>query len=459
MPFRFDNCLLRTRRECGNEATTGTAGRFAGAVARLIRNKSGAFAPMFAVGMTAIFTVGGIAIQYSSLQRDRSFLQSSIDEAVLAGAATKGNAADKKAAARKVLKANAKQRFKDEDLTFKFTVANGQVTGEASINPKDYFVPFLATIDKMTTTASAAYSDPVNIEVSMVLDFSDSMGVNGKLAEMKTTSASFLDKLVELQHYTQVKAALTPFAALVGIKLLREQVITNLIYADYDGNPNDAYYTGCTGDRKYPYNQDGSGVNSAVEDSKFGTNAGGFYKIYPEYCKTLFMDKKLIAQPLNNDIASIKSALAAMQVSALTHLSAGMDVGLQMLNPARPWEIGADYSSKKTQKYLVFLTDGAQSAPAYGPGNGAGTVAQGWKNLTSICNVAKEKNVTVMVIAYDIETGNAAQWVTGQEGKKLAECASSPDLYFAPGVASGELSAAFGKIYEHIAESVVRLTQ
>ena len=66
------------------------------------------------------------------------------------------------------------------------------------------------------------------------------------------------------------------------------------------------------------------------------------------------MDTNLIAVPLTEKLDDLKNKLDAMQLSALTHLSLGMDIGWQMLSPDGPFGNGVSYSNKKTEKYLVF---------------------------------------------------------------------------------------------------------
>lgn len=428
-------------------------------ISRFLTNRSGAFAPMFAMGFVGIISVIGISIQYSSLSKDTSTLQNMIDAAVLAGAATEGDDEAKIEAAKAFMEANTELSFEGAYHNAIFKIKDGKVIGHAALKTENYFIPFIKKVTKVEVDASAAFGQPKDFEISVVLDFSDSMGSDNKLENMKAVVTDFLTNLEDLQKYSKIRVALTPFAALTGISIPRKFVLSTPVYEDYDGDPTDNKYTGCTGDRKYPYNSDGSPAKSGVEDTKYGGNSGGYYLDNPAECKTLFMDTNLIAVPLTKKLDDLKDKLDAMQLSALTHLSLGMDIGWQMLSPDGPFGKGVPYSNTKTEKYLVFLTDGAQSAPAFGPGNGPGTVAQGWLNLTAMCTAMKAKGVQVATVAYDAIGGNSVVNITGDEVAKLAACASSPKLAFAPGTGNGELSATFKSIFETIKDSAIRLTQ
>jgi hypothetical protein len=59
------------------------------------------------------------------------------------------------------------------------------------------------------------------------------------------------------------------------------------------------------------------------------------------------------------------------------------------------------YDDEETQKFMVVLTDGAQTEPAFGPG-GARTVSQGESNLEAFCTNAKTARITMITIAYDL---------------------------------------------------------
>ena len=82
---------------------------------------------------------------------------------------------------------------------------------------------------------------------------------------------------------------------------------------------------------------------------------------------------------------------------------------------------GVSYDDEETQKFMVVLTDGAQTEPAFGPGS-TRTVAQGESNLEALCTNAKAKGITMITIAYDLDDNATAN--------RLKNCATDPDKNF-----------------------------
>jgi hypothetical protein len=91
-----------------------------------------------------------------------------------------------------------------------------------------------------------------------------------------------------------------------------------------------------------------------------------------------------------------------MRPYAYTHIALGAEFGWHMLSPNAPFAGSADYDDETTEKVLVILTDGRQTEPSFGP-NGIRHEAQGEANLANICEAAKQKGVTVMTIAFDLQ--------------------------------------------------------
>ena len=72
--------------------------------------------------------------------------------------------------------------------------------------------------------------------------------------------------------------------------------------------------------------------------------------------------------PLTNDFTYLKSRLDMMTTYAWTHIAVGVEFGFQMLSDSDVFAGGVSYDDEETQKFMVVLTDGAQTEPAFGPG-------------------------------------------------------------------------------------------
>ncbi len=147
---------------------------------------------------------------------------------------------------------------------------------------------------------------------------------------------------------------------------------------------------------------------------------------------------KLVMKPLTNDFAGLKSRLDIMTPYAWTHIALGVEFGFQMLSDNDAVRAsGVSYDDEETQKFMVVLTDGAQTEPAFGPGS-TRTVAQGEANLEALCTNAKAKGITMITIAYDLDDNATTN--------RLKNCATDPDTNFFVATSAAAVAGAFDNI-------------
>ena len=150
-----------------------------------------------------------------------------------------------------------------------------------------------------------------------------------------------------------------------------------------------------------------------------------------------YPSQHLVMKPLTNDFSGLKSQLDIMTPYAWTNISLGVEFGFHMLSDNTPFSEGVSYDDKETQKFMVVLTDGAQTEPAFGPGS-TRTVAQGEANLESLCTNAKAKGITMITIAYDLDDNATTQ--------RLKNCATDPNKNFFVATSAAAVAGAFENI-------------
>ena len=116
-----------------------------------------------------------------------------------------------------------------------------------------------------------------------------------------------------------------------------------------------------------------------------------------------------------------------------------------MLSPTGAFSGAAPYSDKQTKKFMVLLTDGMQTEPAFGPG-GSRTVANGDTNLEQLCSNIKANGITIVTIAYDLSDST--------QQKRLKNCASDPAKDFFVANSGADVSAAFDAITQQVNQVV-----
>ena len=412
--------------------------RLAGSVLRRFRTcQSGATAVVFALSVVPLLMAGGLAIDYVRYSNAQTRLQASLDAAALAVAAA-GNLSNSERIA-------AGHATFDHDIE-RAGVAAGEITSDFKFSGKtveasaSFDLPVglmqIAGFSAMTVVATTEINIPEDrrAEIVLVLDYSGSMndmlGGQVKYVAMKNAAKKLISDL-EVANPKKIKIGLVPFS---------HHVYVTLPAAYVKGQSGSGNWTGCTQDRKYPYNLTDA-TPTTGGDTKWGQAQA---KVHAGDGCAAYAPNHLTVALLTTDFAALKTQLDDMRPYAWTHIALGTEFGYQVLSPDAPFTEGASYGDKNTQKVMVLLTDGMQTEPGFGPG--VRNVNQGQKNLSSICENAKAQNITIMTVAYnidDIETVN-----------RLRNCTTDPAKNFFDIGSGNNVSAAFDEIRKQITASV-----
>ena len=410
----------------------------AAAVLRRFRtSQSGTTAVVFALTLVPMLMAGGMAIDYVRYANAETRLQASLDAAALAVAAA-GNLSDSQRIA-------AGHSTFDHDIE-RAGVAAGGITSDFKISGKtveataSFDLPVglmqIAGFSKMAVTASTEINIPDDrrAEIALVLDYSGSMkdvlGGQVKYVAMKNAAKKLISDL-EMANPKKLKIALVPFSHHVYVTLPAAYVM---------GQAGTGSWTGCTQDRKYPYNL-ADATPTADDTTKWGQAQA---KVHASDGCAAYAPNHLTVTPLTTDFTALKTQLEDMRPYAWTHIALGAEFGFHVLSPDAPFTEGASYGDKNTQKVMVLLTDGEQTEPGFGPG--VRNVNQGQKNLSSICENAKARNITIMTIAYNIDDTETVN--------RLRNCTTDPDKNFFDIGSENNVSAAFDEIRKQITASV-----
>jgi len=121
-----------------------------------------------------------------------------------------------------------------------------------------------------------------------------------------------------------------------------------------------------------------------------------------------------------------------------------VEFGYHVLSDNLPFDQAAPFTDTETQKFMIVLTDGMQTEPAFGPGS-TRTVSQGEKNLEKLCSNAKADGIRIITLAFDLDDTTTRA--------RLKNCASDAQSFF---VANDDtdLSAAFEEIKTAVASTI-----
>ncbi len=402
------------------------------------RNSSGNIAIMFALSAVPLFVAAGAALDFARYVAVETQLGAALDSASLAASAAPAvTDAQRQKIALDAFNANMAGGAATTLSTHaSFTISNGTVAGEAHATLITMVMNLVGINDiDIAARNQVGLGGQNKAEVAMVLDYSGSMadpaGGQVKYVAMGQAATKLIDDLTA-KDPSKVKMALVPFS----------QHVYGTLPAALVKGASGSSWTGCTQDQMYPYNLSDAAPSPGIDASKWGQPMVAHP--WKSSCSD-YAARSLIMRPLTNDFVGLKTQISAMSPYQNTHIALGAEFGYQMLSPNGAFTGVAPYTDKSTKKFLVVLTDGMQTEPAFGPG-GSRTVAQGDANLEQICGNAKTSGITVITLAYDLAD-------TSQR-KRLQNCASDPVADFFVVNSGKDVANAFATITASISQTV-----
>ena len=454
-------------------------------------------ATMFAIFMVFMMVlVGGIGVDMMRHEMERTRIQAVADRAVLA-AADLDQTLDPEAVVRDYFAKSGMADFVSE-VTVDQGINFRTVTVDATTTINTQFMDFLGRDTLQVPGISTAEEKVNKVEISMVLDISGSMRTNDKMENLHDAAGAFLDAVLKEENEDLISVSVVPYTAQVNAgqdifdlmdvdRTHRYSYCIDFTDADFD---NRAIYAGyVAGSEPYEHMQHFDASYSWNGDSSEDSipNPGCPKQPYEEI--TAFsQDKEALKAQINQFVPRANTAI---------HL--GMKWGVGMLDPEwRNFNVAlgvdpaftdrpADYAdpdtpgSNETLKTIILMTDGENVSTQRIVKNYVYARDSHWLHwskyplnyylnrhvrsrdhwrwkytkytpsyadslLNNICDAAKEKNIVIWSIGFE---------VTDHGADVMRDCASSPSHFFR--VEGIEITEAFESIARQINQ--LRLTQ
>lgn len=409
-----------------------------GLVKRFGTCQKGTVAILYALSAVPVMLAVGSGIDYVRYLANTTQLQAALDSAALAAAAaTEATDQDRVAIAQATFVSNLNNAdLAGADITRNFAISNNTVVASADMDMATSLMR-VAGIDSMQLSIGAEIAIPGDkkAEIALVLDYSgsmsDSIAGGVKYIAMRNAAKQLITDL-ETANPDKVKFGLVPFSHHVYTTLPKSYVL---------GQSGSGNWTGCTQDRKYPYNLTDA-TPTSDDNTKWGQPQA---PVHASSGCSGYVSHNLKIMPLTNDFTALKGQLDSMTPYAWTHVALGVEFGFHLLSDNAPFTEGTSYSDVETKKVMVVLTDGEQTEPAFGPGS-VRSVSQGDLNLEALCANAKAKGITIMTVAYDL--ADSAQ------RNRLRNCATDPNTNFFVATDTAAVASAFDSIKSAITAQV-----
>ncbi|WP_168223009.1 TadE/TadG family type IV pilus assembly protein [Oceanicola sp. D3] len=422
----------------------------------------------------------GLSIDVMRTEMARTRLQNVADNAVLAAASMEQTIAPETVVNDYFEKAGLASNL--DGVTVSQGANYKTVSAKTNTKLPMYFLGMVG-IDKMEAksegTATAGYTD---VEVSLVLDITGSMGSNNKLPNLKSAAKDFVDTVLDPSQPGSVSLSLVPYSAQVniGADMMAELNV-----------PQEHSFTHCVDFQEADFT--GTGV-SLTQQYKHMQH----FQYYPS--ETTPIDNPGCVQqsyeqvtPHSQNNAALKAQINQFQARANTAIHLGMKWGVALLDPSMQPVIQSmaakgkadaafanrpfSYSRPNTSKVVVLMTDGenvdtvrlrdqyynsqneidrwnAESVYDYATSKGHNwqsyietkySASKADSMLSNICDAAKAQGIIVYTVGFEVSTHSA---------NVMRNCASTPSHYF--DVSGTEISEAFAAIARNI--SSLRLT-
>jgi len=400
-----------------------------------------AVALLFGVSVVPFMLAAGVALDYSRALDLKTEMQAALDAGALAAASSRNlSDGERITLAKTTFTSNFRSRFGVVPVPT-VTLVDGAIRASAAAALPTAFMK-LAGIPKMDVGTNVQIGLPGqrDAEIALVLDYSASMngpphrGGRVKYLAMRDAASRMIDDLAAGEGAKHVKFALVPFSQHVLVSLPGSMVVSQ---------EKGTTWTGCTQDRKYPYNLSVTTPDPDEDETKWGQP---LHPIYGDRPCGAYLSNGLTVRPLSSDHAAVKRQIAGMRPYDMTHIALGFEFGWHVLSSNAPFNEGVPESDGKTVKVLVLLTDGNQTEQAFGP-DGSESPEDGERNLEQLCRNAKAAGITVATVALDLDESPSTV-------ERLRDCASDRSKLFFDVTSSADLASAFDGIRSKIQEAI-----
>jgi Flp pilus assembly protein TadG len=412
-------------------------------LSRFRRDERGAVALLLGLALVPLIGFGGAALDYSRATLIRTKLQTALDAALL-GAAQGGavNLSEEQlsdAVRSRLEPLVGSLQLKDISISARVDFTAGRFAAEVSGVVPTTLMSVLGKPSLPVGTAATAAWSIQDVEVALVLDNTGSMaetlggsrrGGSGtsKIEALRTAAGNFVTFMKGLSGNKPdaIKIALVPFDT--AVRLDNQLARSFWVVSDRDTQKNG--WSGCVYDRDQP--------NDVLDTPSETSSAATLFRADPDRTKNNDCGLTPV-QPLTSNLGSLSGVIGSMRAVGYTNLTIGLAWGWHVLTPSDPITNAAPLKSK-TQKFIVFMTDGMNTKNRWTDSAKAIDA-----RTAQICANIKRAEIQI----YTIGTPDA-------DAALLRSCASAPDMYY--GITDGgELEPVFQRIASKISQ--LRLAQ
>lgn len=332
--------------------------------------------------------MGGLAVDLMRFESTRTNLQNTLDRATLASASLTQKLGAESVVRDYFDKAGMADYLKSVKVVEGLNFRN--VTADASADTKPFFLHMIGKTDLDAKGHSMAEQRVNNVEITLVLDVSGSMGNNSKLTNLKTAAKEFVDTVLSSDAEKKISVAVVPFNGQVNLGADLKGVYSNL------NNDPQVENVNCVdlGPEQYtslsiaPTTALSMTAHADTYSSTYRTNsyvsytdtnnAIGYHSYYNALNAWCPPKAENIVRLPSRSISTLKTQIDGLSAVGATSINAGMKWGLAMMDPSLraaysslitankiPAELAGRpfaYNEREAMKIVVLMTDGEHFA-------------------------------------------------------------------------------------------------
>ncbi len=315
---------------------------------------------------SAILMVGGVGLTIIAHEKSRLQLQNTIDASVLA-AADLNQTLD---ATSVVTDYFDKAGLLDNLVRVEVTegVNSREVLAEAEMSVLTYWLGAVGESAWTVNSIGAAREDISDIEISMVLDTSGSMGSYGRLDALKTAAKDFVDDVLLVStggtNSGDVSVSIIPYSTQVSMP----QTVLDQMTLDHRHS-----YSGCVDFEANDFDTTALPITARAQTAHFDVMSSG---ITPSRW-TCADDAQYESLLFSQSVTDLHSAIDGLTAYENTSIDLGVKWGAAMLDPdsntivdalITAGDVSADFTGRPYEfndrtkmKVMVVMTDGANT--------------------------------------------------------------------------------------------------
>ncbi|WP_192931131.1 VWA domain-containing protein [Gemmobacter serpentinus] len=335
------------------------------------KGEDGSIYPMTVSMLFLMLAIGGMGVDVMRHEEKRVSLQQTLDNSVLAAASLKQQLDPKLVVEDYFAKAGMSQYLQGVDVSQGLNFRTVQANVDADSNP--YFLNMLG-IDEFRILANSTAEERIsNVEISLVLDISGSMG-GSRINNLRPAARNFVDTILTNSEPGKASISIVPYSAQVnlGPDLMEQFNVTRIPTQDRTSCvelPDDVFGSiSLSTTRAFQHN---------ANFDPFGTTTSLTSNTNCTWFKTWNTDTLLASNyvmPISSSAAELKAKINGLVVDGNTSIDLGVKWGALLLDPnARPVIAGMiakgkvapqfaprplAFNPQETIKVLVVMTDG-----------------------------------------------------------------------------------------------------